>query len=66
MGCLARLPGTYAGRTARIQSEGRSNQRFFQKLQAEIAQTEHVLSIMDLVFETGRIPAPFPKLEPLK
>jgi hypothetical protein len=37
-----------------------------QELQAEIAQTEHVLSIMALVFETGRIPAPFPKLEPLK
>ena len=37
-----------------------------QELQAEIAQTEHVLKIMELVFETGRIPAPFPKLEPLK
>ncbi|MEW9834254.1 DUF5681 domain-containing protein [Mesorhizobium marinum] len=51
----------YKAEAARTRSAAR-----LQELQAEIAQTEQVLSIMDLVFETGRIPAPFPKLEPLK
>ncbi len=51
----------YKALAARTKSPAR-----LQELQAEIAQTEHVLSIMALVFETGRIPAPFPKLEPLK
>ena len=51
----------YKAKADRTRSSAR-----LQELQAEIAQTEHVLSIMELVFETGRIPAPFPKLEPLK
>jgi hypothetical protein len=51
----------YKAAAARTKSSAR-----LQELNAEIAKTEHVLEIMDLVFETGRIPAPFPKLEPLK
>lgn len=46
-------------------SRARGQERI-KELHAEIAQTERVLEIMDLVFATGRVPDPFPRLEPLK